>query len=94
MVSTHLTITGAAGRMFIHILTDYTFLHRYVGFVEGTTPIIMIRDPELIKAITVKDFDHFVNHKSFFVEDTEPLFGDSLLMMKGIMNFRSILDNF
>nr|QZP43534.1 cytochrome P450 monooxygenase CYP9G51 [Ephestia elutella] len=56
---------------------------KYVGFIEGTDPLILIRDPEIIKNTTVKDFDHFVDHKEFFSEDAEPLFGGSLLQMKG-----------
>ncbi|XP_039754118.1 probable cytochrome P450 9f2 [Pararge aegeria] len=56
---------------------------RYVGYIEGTMPILIIRDPELIKSITIKDFDHFVDHKEFFSEEVEPLFGGSLIMMKG-----------
>nr|QOW41329.1 cytochrome P450 monooxygenase CYP9G18 [Conogethes punctiferalis] len=72
-----------------HIIQDLDIVYkafpeeRYVGYIELTTPIIVIRDPELIKQITVKDFDHFVNHREFFTEDLEPLFGASLLMMKG-----------
>ncbi|XP_052750669.1 probable cytochrome P450 9f2 [Galleria mellonella] len=71
-----------------HFIEDLEIVYRafpderYVGFIEGTTPIILIRDPELAKAITVKDFDHFVNHKDFFSKDTDPLFGGSLFMMK------------
>ncbi|CAK1596576.1 unnamed protein product [Parnassius mnemosyne] len=71
-----------------HIVEDIDAIYKefpnekYVGYIEGTSPIILIRDPEVIKHITVKDFDHFVNHKMFFPEDIEPLFGDSLLMMK------------
>ncbi|XP_059051536.1 probable cytochrome P450 9f2 [Achroia grisella] len=55
---------------------------KYVGLIEGGSPIIIIRDPELIKTITVKDFDHFVNHKQFFDPDVDPLFGGSIIMMK------------
>ncbi|CAG9785965.1 unnamed protein product [Diatraea saccharalis] len=55
---------------------------RYVGYIEGTTPAILIRDPELIKRITVKDFEHFMNHKDFFTEEMDPLFGLTLIMMK------------
>ncbi|VVC86596.1 unnamed protein product [Leptidea sinapis] len=56
---------------------------KYVAFVEGAIPHLLIRDPDLIKAITVKDFDHFVDHKGFFPVDIEPLFGNSVFMMKG-----------
>ncbi|XP_026324779.1 probable cytochrome P450 9f2 isoform X2 [Hyposmocoma kahamanoa] len=56
---------------------------KYVGYIEATTPIIMVRDPELIKNLTVKDFDHFMDHRQFFPEDIEPLFGGSVLMMQG-----------
>ncbi|XP_028157826.1 probable cytochrome P450 9f2 isoform X2 [Ostrinia furnacalis] len=56
---------------------------RYVGYIEGITPVILMRDPELMKTITIKDFDHFPDHKEFFSEEMEPLFGESLIMMKG-----------
>ncbi|XP_059051541.1 probable cytochrome P450 9f2 [Achroia grisella] len=55
---------------------------KYVGYIEGTVPVILVREPTLIKAITVKDFDHFVNHKDFFDRDIEPLFAGSLIQMK------------
>ena len=32
------------------------------GMFEGVQPAIYISDPEIIKQILVKDFDHFVNH--------------------------------
>lgn len=41
-------------------------------------------DPELIKQITVKDFEHFLDHRQFFLdEESEPLFGKSLFMLRG-----------
>ncbi|KAJ0177476.1 hypothetical protein K1T71_007485 [Dendrolimus kikuchii] len=72
-----------------HIIEDIDEVYRafpdekYVGYIEATTPILLIRDPEIMKNITVKDFDHFVNHKEFFSEENEMLFGSSLIMMKG-----------
>ncbi|XP_045771566.1 probable cytochrome P450 9f2 isoform X3 [Maniola jurtina] len=72
-----------------HLVDDLDTLYRafpdekYVGYIEGTAPILLIRDLELMKSITIKDFDHFVNHKQFFSEEIEPLFGGSLFMMKG-----------
>ncbi|XP_059051539.1 probable cytochrome P450 9f2 [Achroia grisella] len=71
-----------------HFIEDLDTVYRafpdekYVGLAEGTTPIVLIRDPDLIKAITVKDFDHFINHKEFFDKDLDPLFSGSLFAMK------------
>ncbi|KAH8409757.1 hypothetical protein KR222_004897, partial [Zaprionus bogoriensis] len=58
------------------------------GIFEQRSPVLMIRDPELIKQITVKDFDHFVNHQSFFgpngeaPRDVDHLFFSSLFTMR------------
>ncbi|XP_055381582.1 probable cytochrome P450 9f2 [Condylostylus longicornis] len=51
------------------------------GIFEVRNPIISIRDPDLIKQITVKDFDHFVNHRQILSEHDDPLFGNSLFNM-------------
>jgi cytochrome P450 family 9 len=37
----------------------------------------------LIKQITVKDFDHFVDHRKFVTEDTDPMWGKSLFNLSG-----------
>ncbi|XP_026324726.1 probable cytochrome P450 9f2 isoform X2 [Hyposmocoma kahamanoa] len=72
-----------------HILEDINAVYtafpneKYVGFIEAIQPIILVRDPDLIKTITVKDFDHFMDHKQFFPSDIDPLFGGSILMMQG-----------
>ncbi|XP_013101421.1 probable cytochrome P450 9f2 [Stomoxys calcitrans] len=53
------------------------------GVFDQRQPLLLIRDPELVKQIAIKDFDHFVNHRSLFDEtDTKDLFGASLFMMK------------
>lgn len=51
--------------------------------MEGMKPVILVRDPELMKTITIKDFDHFVNRKEVFPKEIEPLLGSSLLNMEG-----------
>ena len=53
-----------------------------MGIFEFLQPLFLIRDPELIKQITIKDFDHFVNHRGNIDENIEPLFGRSLFVMK------------
>ncbi|CAH0579520.1 unnamed protein product [Chrysodeixis includens] len=56
---------------------------KYVGFFDGMKPILLIRDPELMKMITIKDFNHFVNRKPFFPKEIEPLLGSSVLSLEG-----------
>ncbi|XP_075148979.1 putative cytochrome P450 9f2 [Haematobia irritans] len=53
------------------------------GVFDQGQPIYMIKDPELIKQIAVKDFDHFVNHRTFTdPDDDKHLFAASLFMMQ------------
>uniref|UniRef100_A0A2M3ZKN3 Putative cytochrome n=1 Tax=Anopheles braziliensis TaxID=58242 RepID=A0A2M3ZKN3_9DIPT len=53
---------------------------RLYGMFEMLTPMFVVRDPELIKRITVKDFDHFVNHRSMFGSSDDP--SSSVLLAK------------
>lgn len=56
---------------------------RFFGMFEVIgSPVYVIRDPELMKQIAIKDFDHFVNHRSFVSKDLDPLLGRSLFVMK------------
>lgn len=47
-------------------------------------PALIVKDPELIKLITIKDFDYFVNRINTVSEDTDPLFAKSVLSLKGM----------
>lgn len=60
-------------------------LSRFVGKYEFTKPVVVIRDLELVKKITVKDFEHFLDHRNFMDEINEPLFGKNLFSMKGMV---------
>ena len=51
---------------------------KYVGAFDFTEPVIVLRDPELIKSVTIKDFDSFVDHRSFIDASVDPLFGGNL----------------
>ncbi|KAB0794243.1 hypothetical protein PPYR_13863 [Photinus pyralis] len=56
---------------------------RFAGMYQLARPVLAIRDPELIKQITVKDFDHFIDHSQFVPEECEPLWGKNLFSLKG-----------
>ncbi|XP_063917833.1 cytochrome P450 9e2-like [Zophobas morio] len=56
---------------------------RYSGFYQFLLPTLVLKDPELIKQITVKDFDHFVDHQPFIPEDSDPLWSSNLLALTG-----------
>ncbi|KAF5295374.1 hypothetical protein FQR65_LT01566 [Abscondita terminalis] len=55
--------------------------HRYVGVYQFVKPTLLIRDLDLIKQITVKDFDYFADHITFIPSDIDPLWGKNLFQM-------------
>ncbi|XP_019866454.2 cytochrome P450 9e2 [Aethina tumida] len=56
---------------------------RYIGAFQFTSPILVVRDLELIKKILIKDFDHFVDHHILFKPDVDPLWGKTLFSSQG-----------
>lgn len=46
---------------------------RYFGMYVFSRPIFMPIDPDLIRSILSKDFDHFVDHGNYINEKSEPL---------------------
>nr|AGF69216.1 cytochrome P450 CYP9Z18 [Dendroctonus valens] len=56
---------------------------RYTGLYQFATPSLMLRDPELIKQITVKDFDHFTDHRKFVEPESDPIRSGNLFALKG-----------
>ncbi|KAH0814909.1 hypothetical protein GEV33_007883 [Tenebrio molitor] len=57
---------------------------RYCGLYQFLQPTLLIRDPDLIKQITVKDFDHFVDHRSFIPASSDPLLENTLFALTGM----------
>lgn len=53
------------------------------GFFDFLSPVYMIRDPELIKKLAIKEFDHFQDHKSVIGGDVDPMMGSTLISLKG-----------
>lgn len=58
-------------------------IYRVIGFFDWRTPFFLIRDPETIKNIAIRDFDYFENHRSFVDESTDVLFKNCLYMLSG-----------
>ncbi|KAJ6640976.1 Cytochrome P450 9e2 [Pseudolycoriella hygida] len=56
---------------------------KITGFFDFLTPVFMIRDPELIKRLAIKEFDHFQDHKSLIDSDADPILGNILTALKG-----------
>ncbi|GLH10353.1 Uncharacterized protein GBIM_15274 [Gryllus bimaculatus] len=80
--------TGAAfvgGRPFFQMLRDQYEKgagHGVYGVFEFTSPVLLIREPELLKAVAVKEFDSFTNHPTVQVGDADPIFSKNLFHLK------------
>lgn len=59
------------------------FCFRIYGFFDFIWPAYFIRDPELMKQITIKDFDYFEDHPQFVDSSSNDLFAHSLFQLKG-----------
>ncbi|XP_013199513.1 cytochrome P450 9e2 [Amyelois transitella] len=72
-----------------HFTKDFERLYnefpneRFIGKYEFVKPSLLIKDLELVKKITVKDFEYFLDHRSFFDENTDPFFFRNLVALKG-----------
>ncbi|KAL0270759.1 UNVERIFIED_CONTAM: hypothetical protein PYX00_008058 [Menopon gallinae] len=53
------------------------------GFFMFRHPVLMIRDPEVIRNIMIRDFEHFVNRNILIDPEVDPLFGKNLVSLKG-----------
>ncbi|XP_072748024.1 cytochrome P450 9e2-like [Anoplolepis gracilipes] len=56
---------------------------KYFGMMDLATPAVLLRDPELIRDVLVKDFENFHDHPSFVDEKLDPLFGKNLFSLHG-----------
>ncbi|XP_043259510.1 cytochrome P450 9e2-like [Colletes gigas] len=56
---------------------------KYFGFHNFTTPVIIVRDPDLISSIAIKNFDNFTDHRGFVDGDLDPLMGKNLFALCG-----------
>jgi cytochrome P450 family 9 len=55
------------------------------------TPVLIVRDPELIKSITIKNFENFVDHTGFLSSEADPIWGKNLFASEGKKPFLSFV---
>ena len=56
---------------------------KYIGFYEFFTPIIVLRDLDLIKAITMKNAEQFSDHRPQLNRKVDLMLGGMLFMLNG-----------
>ncbi|KAL1509790.1 hypothetical protein ABEB36_004472 [Hypothenemus hampei] len=56
---------------------------RYGGVYMFTLPSLMVKDPELIKQLTIKNFDHFTDHRPFVNPEVDTLWSNNLFALTG-----------
>uniref|UniRef100_A0A1Q3FMW5 Putative cytochrome p450 9e2 n=1 Tax=Culex tarsalis TaxID=7177 RepID=A0A1Q3FMW5_CULTA len=57
---------------------------RFSGFFNFRRPGYLVHDPDLVKRITIKDFDHFVDHSFNVSPEVDPFLGRSLFFSEGL----------
>lgn len=55
---------------------------RYVGFYQFTIPVLLLKDPELIKQVCIKDYDAFSERRPLIPEGAEPLWTHNIFASK------------
>ncbi|KAL1495017.1 hypothetical protein ABEB36_010507 [Hypothenemus hampei] len=61
----------------------YVHFLRYYGSYQFFQPSLFVRDLDLIKKITVKDFEYFHDHSSISNERSDPIVTQNLFSLKG-----------
>lgn len=51
-----------------------TLVFRVIGMFDFKQPVYLIRDPEILKHLAVKEFDSFPEHRSVIDEEIDPVF--------------------
>ncbi|XP_059607444.1 probable cytochrome P450 9f2 [Phlebotomus argentipes] len=85
-------MVGCSGNLFTRKLTLLELLkevysafpqEKFFGSFEFRTPVVVLRDPELIKYLAVKEFDNFSDRRDVFTADTNSILSKTLFLLKG-----------
>ncbi|KAJ3641252.1 hypothetical protein Zmor_027766 [Zophobas morio] len=76
------TLRMSAGDTYTKIYNDYPD-EEMVGIYRGTSPVLLLRDPELIKEVTTKSFSSFHDNDVDILKENDPIFGRNPFALKG-----------
>ncbi|XP_026318088.1 cytochrome P450 9e2-like [Hyposmocoma kahamanoa] len=73
------------GHIFENVTKAYNQFpdQRFYGVFQCLTPIVYVRDIELLKKILIKDFEHFLDHNNVIKAEHDPLFARNLVTLRG-----------
>jgi hypothetical protein len=57
--------------------------YKYGGAFKFRQPLLLIRDPEIVKSVLVKDFNSFHDNDVELDPDVDPLFGRNPFLLTG-----------
>ncbi|KAL1509588.1 hypothetical protein ABEB36_004300 [Hypothenemus hampei] len=76
---TYLLVGVVGGGLWYLFIRPLNHFERMV--YQFTLPTLMVKDPELIKELTIKYFDHFTDHRAFIRPDIDPLWSNNLFAL-------------
>ncbi|KAK0080395.1 hypothetical protein PV326_008191 [Microctonus aethiopoides] len=84
-------IIGSLGAVFLRqksfpeLIQDLYLKHKdakYYGMMDFNTPTIMLKDPDLIRDVCVKNFELCPNHRSFVDEAMDPIIAKNVFSLR------------
>lgn len=67
-------------------ILKFKLLYRYYGDYQMFSPVLFIKDAQLIKSIMIKNFNCFMDRRSFVNSEVDPIFSKSLFALPGLRN--------
>ncbi|CAG9766537.1 unnamed protein product [Ceutorhynchus assimilis] len=55
----------------------------FAGLFRATKPVLLLRDPDLVHRVLVKDFKSFSNNEMVLDKNTDPIFGRNPFILRG-----------
>ncbi|KYB25004.1 hypothetical protein TcasGA2_TC031414 [Tribolium castaneum] len=75
-------LRASPGQVYYDVYNKYKN-EQVVGLYRATTPVLLVRDPELIKEVMVKSFSSFHNNDVYVYKKRDPIVGRNPFVLKG-----------